>query len=258
MTDLKDIELSNGLLLSQKLSLDIGEDRGLTNWLLDGRNQAVGSGAFENVWNVSTAYTWTAPGSEETVSIVSDNAADDKDAGAGAQKIFIQGLDANFNEITETVELEGLTPVITVNEYLRINRATITQVGTYGAGATGNVTGTGSSSAKTWFNILPTEAKTELGWYTVPARKRAILTWSMLSSGSNQEIDLIYQVRGNADVTTSPFIQVAHFWLNNQLIAFPTPAASSITGPADIQVLAQAATGNGNISVQTNFILIDV
>ncbi|MCK5612904.1 hypothetical protein KAR91_64115, partial [Candidatus Pacearchaeota archaeon] len=53
------------------------------------------------------------------MTFVSDNAADDKDAGAGAQSIEIHYLDGNLDQQTEQVFLEGLTPVLTIATDIR-------------------------------------------------------------------------------------------------------------------------------------------
>lgn len=52
---------------------------------------------------------------------VSSSSANDTAAGTGARTVLIQGLDANYLPISETVTLNGLAAVNTVNQYLRIN-----------------------------------------------------------------------------------------------------------------------------------------
>ena len=55
------------------------------------------------------------------IDCVSDD-ADDTSAGTGARTIFIQGLDADYDELTEVLIMNGLTPVQSVNTYMRIFR----------------------------------------------------------------------------------------------------------------------------------------
>jgi len=80
-----------------------------------GFNNSVGE-SFETVWNDSVAYTF--PSSASTLSVVSTNAADTMD-------LLIIGLDANYVQISETITLTGLTPVITSKSFFRINTAII-------------------------------------------------------------------------------------------------------------------------------------
>src|SRR5882757_8513152 len=52
---------------------------------------------------------------------VSSASASDTAAGTGARLLLIQGLDANYNQIQETVIPNGVSAVNTVNSYIRIN-----------------------------------------------------------------------------------------------------------------------------------------
>lgn len=71
----------------------------------------IGSGIIPDIWDVSPT----------TASIVSSDAADSI-AGTGARTVDIIGLDENFRFIGESIELNGLTPVVSSLTYLRINR----------------------------------------------------------------------------------------------------------------------------------------
>lgn len=51
------------------------------------------------------------------------------DVGTGARSVVIEGLDGNYNEISETVFLNGATPVVLVNDYLRVNNAYVDESG---------------------------------------------------------------------------------------------------------------------------------
>lgn len=84
----------------------------------------------------------------EQLDLVSDSADDDGSLGnAGAWDIFIEGLDANGEPLTEIIQLTGLAPVTTVNIFWGIRRITVmtTGVGLANAGnisVSGNVTAT--------------------------------------------------------------------------------------------------------------------
>ena len=68
------------------------------------------------------------PASAVATTIVSGS-ANDAVAGTGAQTAMVYGLDANLNEIRETVSLNGATPVNLVNQYLRVNRVEVLTAG---------------------------------------------------------------------------------------------------------------------------------
>jgi len=60
---------------------------------------------------------------------VSSASAADTAAGTGARAVIIQGLDANFNQIQETVIMNGVAAVNTVNAYLRVNSFYVSAAG---------------------------------------------------------------------------------------------------------------------------------
>jgi len=94
-----------------------------------GRNPSVSTNtAPEDVWAAGGLMVW--PTQASTLTIVSDS-ANDSAAGSGAQQIRVEGLDENFDEIYELVELNGLTSVATLHTFFRVDRAYVTRVGTY-------------------------------------------------------------------------------------------------------------------------------
>lgn len=68
------------------------------------------------------------PSSAESWEIVSAS-ANDTSAGTGARTVQIRSLDANFNEVVQTVTLNGLTPVALTGTHLRINSALVLTAG---------------------------------------------------------------------------------------------------------------------------------
>lgn len=65
--------------------------------------------------------------------------ANDTALGTGARTVLVSGLDLNYNTISETVTLNGVTPVPTVNQYLRVNVFTVVTSGSGGVNA-GDIT----------------------------------------------------------------------------------------------------------------------
>ena len=78
---------------------------------------------------------------------ISSSSTDDTSAGTGARTVAIVGLDGNYNEVSESVILDGQTPVNTGNSYLYVNQFYVTTVGSGGVNA-GNINaGTGVVTA---------------------------------------------------------------------------------------------------------------
>lgn len=60
---------------------------------------------------------------------ISSDSTDDDAAGTGARTVFIEGLDGDYNVVSETVELDGQTAVNTTNSYLYVNQFYVVTVG---------------------------------------------------------------------------------------------------------------------------------
>ena len=71
----------------------------------------------KTIWAGPGIYVYPTAAVQMTIS---SSDVDDTAAGAGLQQVLINGLDANYNEISETIILNGQTPVTTVNSYFRI------------------------------------------------------------------------------------------------------------------------------------------
>jgi hypothetical protein len=82
-----------------------------------------------------------------TVMTISSSSADDTAAGTGAQQVFIEGVNGTGGIVTETVTLNGQTPVSTVNSYDAIERMVSVSVGSGGANAGIIYAGTGTVTA---------------------------------------------------------------------------------------------------------------
>ena len=102
----------NSLLLRSAMGLTGGS---VTSFYKFGYNAAVSS-TEETVWMQGGRYVWPTSASTMTISSADAN---DTSAGTGAQTVTINGLDANYAEISETVTMDGQIAATTTNSYLR-------------------------------------------------------------------------------------------------------------------------------------------
>ena len=111
------------------------------------------------VWEVAGAYAY--PSAATTMNLASSvNTGDD----LSGTTILIQGLDANYAPISETLALTGTTVAVTTKSYLRINGMAVT------AGApTGTITLKNLASSVTYAQINPSIGRSQMAIYTVPA-----------------------------------------------------------------------------------------
>ena len=144
-----------------------------------GYNESVGS-SYEVVSDLGSAHY---PTSAAAASIVSASTADTA-AGTGARTVEIQGLDGNYEELTEVVTMNGTAAVSTTGSFLRIFRMRVVTAGT-GETNAGNITATiGSNVAR----ILAGQGQTLMAIYTVTKGKTAFLMKFQVSISKSQEV----------------------------------------------------------------------
>lgn len=120
-------------------SIAFGLMPNITDYSVNGINTNIGAGVTADVWGNGGTFTQLA--AAVTHNIVSTSALDTNAAGTGARKVLVTGLNSSYNIITETVNLNGLTNVLTTNSYLFIISLKVTDAGTLGTNQ-GNITAT--------------------------------------------------------------------------------------------------------------------
>jgi len=154
-----------------------------------GYNSSVGT-SYEVICDLGSH---TYPTSAGVVSVVSDSSDDDGDpAGTGARTVEVQGLDANYLSISETVTLNGISAVTTTNSFIRVFRMRIVTAGTGQVNA-GNITASigGTDIAR----ILPDKGQTLMAVYTIPAGKEGYLVKFQGTLSKNQEANFRLRIK---------------------------------------------------------------
>jgi len=154
-----------------------------------GVNQSVGT-SFSTLWNGGgTLYAYP---SAATVLKISSSDTNDTSAGTGARTVLVNGLDASYNEISETVILNGQTAVNTVNSYLRFHYMEVVTAGSGGTAAGTIYAGVGTVTSGVPATIygqitIGYNASTSAMW-TVPAGYTAYMTsctWTSSNTTAN-------------------------------------------------------------------------
>lgn len=136
-----------------------------------GINDNVGVANAEDIWAEGGIYEF--PTTAQQISVESDNAADDGiGGGSGGRTLEINGLDENFEEISETITLNGITPVLTTQEFLRVQNARVITAG--GSGRNEGII-RGSHGGTILFHIPSEKNNSFLGIFTIPANKTGYL-----------------------------------------------------------------------------------
>jgi hypothetical protein len=138
---------------------------GISRYRRFGVNDDIDTGSTPEYLGVQSN-GFTFPTSADTVEIVSDS-ANDTAAGTGTRALFISGLNADYEEISEVVPLNGLTAVTSTLEYLIIHIC-------YGVSAGSNennvdhLTITHTTSGNTLAEIGAGKGRTQQIWGIVP------------------------------------------------------------------------------------------
>ena len=118
---------------------------------------------------------------------ISSGSNDDDVAGTGARTVFIEGLDGNYNVVSETVELDGQTAVNTTNSYLYVNQFYVLTVGSGGENAGIVYAGTGTVTsgvpAVIYDLIAAGYNNRTTAHYCVPAGYSAYMTSGIITAG---------------------------------------------------------------------------
>lgn len=118
---------------------------------------------------------------------VSSSSADDTAVGTGARTVYVGGLDANHNEISEVVTLNGQTAVLTTQSFLHINSAYVATAGSSLSAAGDIYFGDGVVTAgvpATVYDLIKFDYNSRMTCtYTIPAGYTGYVSQGMFSAG---------------------------------------------------------------------------
>ena len=117
------------------------------------------------------------------LTIVSTSTDDDgSPAGIGARTVYIEGVDGNYNVISQTITMNGTTGVTTTGSYLYVNKFYVVTVGSHGSNV-GEIT---AKVGTTLYDIIATGYNTRTtAHYCVPAGYTAYLSEGIFTAGQN-------------------------------------------------------------------------
>ncbi len=239
-----------------------GNVTGYTAREIAGMNAAVGG--TEDIWDQGGSITQVATAA---LLYISSDAAGDI-----TQTVTITGLDANYDEITETIALngaDGCTRVAGTKTFLRVNSAVLS------AACTGNVyvyylsdvtAGVPDDATKIQAKILATALQAYNAIYTVPRNKNLYLTGlHFRSTGSttthNVILSVIRKLYGGANVTvkTIKYLDPSSSYIDEQYqftdqpVVFPAKSvfrvAAGLAGGTALEIALLANFIEESISV---------
>jgi hypothetical protein len=192
----------------------------------------------ESVWSGGGVYPWASLSSAETIYCLSTDAGD-------TTTLTIEGLDANYDEISETVTLTGTSAVTTSNTFLRVFRMT------YDATNVGTITArTVSASGTIVAQIDAGYAQTLMAVYTVPAGFTAYLVALDATIDGTKTCQMLMYHR----LFGKPF-RIAHVAESDGHYRYDFTAPLTVPEKTDIDIRINEVSGN-DARVTANFDLV--
>ena len=197
-----------------------------------GYNTSVGTN-FETITDLGGDQYY--PTSAGVVSIVSSDANDD-DGDTGARTVEIQGLDGNYEEISETITLNGTSAVTTTASFHRVFRGKVLTAGTSGTNE-GVITLSigGNDVARI---SADNGGQTLMAVYTIPTGKKGYLLKFQGSLSKNQEAQ--FMIRTKNGTTDAGWQVKGMFGAFANTVGYEYPVPLEIKEETDIEIRAKA------------------
>lgn len=175
------------------LNVSRGKVRGAYKVTKFGSNSSVGT-SMETVWDGGGLYPWDEFDNAGTVTITSSSSQDDV-SGNGARQIKIEGLDNDYNNISDTLDTNGTGNTTSSLEFKRIFRAYVVSSGSSDTNVgTISVNRNGTTVAQIRVEGGQGLGQTFMSTYTVPVGYTAYLySW-------NNSTAKAYNLSADADI----------------------------------------------------------
>jgi len=231
-----------------------------------GRNVACGT-AYVPVSD-NGVYRTPQVGSATALRIKAGGNAADTAAGAGARSVRLTGIDANGDEITETIATAGASASVATNaQFIRLYEAAVVDTGTYGTQAAGshagNITIENAAGTQDWAQIqlngFPASV-TGIGSLTIPRNHVGLISSLQINVDLTKSTDVLILRRGGILDTAAPYepiYKVQEFIGVARPITIQFEAPIKITELTDIGVLAKVSNGTGAVSVDMEVTILE-
>lgn len=212
------------------LGLAKGQFDGCQPLNLFGFNRAVGT-SYETIWNNSSVYVY--PSSALTMSVVSSSGSD-------TMNVLIQGLDADYLEISDTITLTGTDAVTTSISFFRINSAVILS-----GNNVGNITI--SNGGTTYAYIEATSGLTQGLIFTVPANKKLYLYRLDFNSATTTGSKYL-TIRNVQRLPNGRILKVSEATFAQSMISYDRQIPFKIDEKTDFQFEAKSSSSTNHIA----------
>ena len=235
----------------ENFELNVSRDkvRGAYHIIKFGNNNDV-DGSMETIWDGGGLYTYLS--SAATVTVTSTD-SDDSETGTGARTVTVEGLDENFEQVSETLTVGGSAGNV---EFYRVFRAFVASSGSSGSNeGTISVSSGGTTLAQIRAVGSPTASglgQTFMALYTVPAGYTGyIFDWNVSTAKADGDVFLVKRLSDDGAWRAQDTI---HTNQNDVERTYKFPL--KIEEKADIEVRALSATNNMKCAATFSILLV--
>lgn len=205
-----------------------------------GYNPSLQNGVEETIWAYSSEDPYYAV-TANVITAVSSSASDTN------LNILVEGLDSEWNIITETITTNGTSAVATTNTFMRI----LTATNVSSNAAVGNITFT-QGNGNVIGHFVSSVGKTMLATYTIPVGYTGYLYKGDASVGKGGDAEVRMYVRPYNQTWFTGHIAQIYESQYNYDFPFPTP----IPEKSDVRVTAKTSTTGTSISCNFDILLV--
>jgi len=222
---------------------DIANDKNPDHQLIHkfGANFDIDTGTTpETIWTGGGLYPWSAFDSAQTLYCLSTSASD-------TTTLHVTGLDANYEQLTETVTLNGTNAVTTTNTFIRVFRME------YDAENAGTITArTVSASGTVIAQIDIGYAQSLMAVYTVPAGFTGYIIAGDVTINQFRDVQLKFFVRKFG----KPF-RIAHMAETRGVYRYDFNAPMKIEEKTDLDVrVDDVSLSNSRATANFDIVLV--
>jgi hypothetical protein len=197
------------------------------------------NGSFETVWNDGDAYVY--PTSALTMTIVSSSASD-------TMSVLVSGLDANYDQISETVTLTGTVAVTLSTQFYRINSAVI-----LAGNNAGNITI--SNGGVTYAFIEAGTGATQACLFTVPNGYDLYL-FRITANSATATGSQYLTIRNALRTSTGRELKVAEATFAESQVNYDRQIPFKIAEKTDFQFEAKSSASTNQIAIFVEAVLV--
>jgi len=219
----------------------------------------------------TTSYPTPQSGSATALRIKAGGNAADTLSASGAWEVTLEGLDENFNLVSEAVTTNGASASSpTSATFTRMFRAYVSASGTYASATAGShfaaITIENSAGGTDWGSIGATnfpKGQSEIAAYSVPTGYTAYVFLDDVTIDSGKTADLIFFHRANIDETAAPYTAIRAKSVLTGIGAGTTDLSGRnvpfgpFVGPCDIGYMGRVSATTGQIAAEFEIFLVN-